>query len=102
MKIPSYRDLLQSTRIINQTRKDLLNKNLMPQRAKRHLTDPNMLKAAIYNYSIEAVKSYRCPVCAITIKCPKEWMIQHTKLHHENRGLKDNEPHESKINPYFY
>jgi len=101
-KIPTFNDLLRSTKIINQTRKDLLRKGYFPKYAESYLTDPNMLKAAIYNYTMEPMKSYRCPRCAITIKCPREWIHQHIKMHDINKEKRENEPRENSINPYSY
>ena len=70
---------------------------------KQYLTDPNMLKAAIYNYALEPIKQYYCRECGITIHCPKQWIINHTKIHKENqKDRKENEIVETKLNPYFY
>ncbi len=102
-KIPTWSELMHSTRVINQTKKDLLNKNFFRNESLSYLTDPNMLKAAIYNYSVEPIKTWGCPICQIAIKGPKAWMLQHIKNHEKNpRERKENEVIENKVNPYFY
>lgn len=100
--IPTFDELLANTKVINQTKNDLLRKNLFPKHSLSYLTDPNMLKSAIYNYSVEPIRTWGCPICAIAIKGPKAWMIQHIKVHQQNKEIKENEVRESKINPYFY
>lgn len=101
-KVPTWAELMYSTRVITQTKNDMLRKNMFLPHTKQYLTDPNMLKAAIYNYAVEPMKIYSCPVCGISIKCPKQWAINHTKTHNENKkDRKENEIIESKLNPYF-
>ena len=101
--IPSYNQIAHSARILKQTSRDLINKKLVPEHTLTYLKDKNMLKAAAYNYATEIIKTYGCPICGLTIKCPKAWIIQHTKIH-ERRPTerKEGDIFESKINPYFY
>jgi hypothetical protein len=101
--IPSFNQIAQSARILKQTSRDLINKNLVPEHALAYFKDKNMLKAASYNYAKEAIKSYGCPICGLTIKCPKAWIVQHIKIHEHNPlERKEGDIFESKLNPYFY
>lgn len=96
-------NLQESARILEQTKKDLINKKHFPKYAMQYLTDPQMLNAAIHNYVLEQVKQWQCPVCQITIKAPKQWMIQHLHSHKVFfKDRKENEVIEHKVNPYFY
>ena len=101
--IPTYQQIANSARIIKQTSKDLVRKNLVPKHTLSYFQDKNMLKAAAYNYAAEPIKTWGCPVCGLAIKCPKTWIIQHIKTHEKNPDArKENEYFESKVNPYFY
>ena len=100
---PTFRELQESARIIKQTSKDLIRKNLVPKHTLSYFQDKNMLKAATWNYAVEPIKTWGCPLCSLAIKCPKAWMIQHIKSHEKNPlDRKENEIIENKINPYFY
>ena len=102
-KIPSWAELMHSTSVINKTRKDLLYKKKFFKQSQSYLTDPNMLKAAIWNYAVEPVKTWSCPHCNLSIQCPKQWILQHIKTHERNpEDRKENHIVENKINPYFY
>ena len=101
--IPTFYEIAQSAKILKQTSQDLINKKLIPEYALTFLKDKNMLKAAAYNYAKEIIKSYGCPICGLTIKCPKKWIVQHIKIHERNPlERKDGDVFESKLNPYFY
>ena len=100
---PTYQQIAQAANIIKQTSKDLVRKNLVPKHTLTYFQDKNMLKAAAYNYAVEPIKTWGCPLCGLAIKCPKAWMIQHIKVHEKNPlERKENEIFESKVNPYFY
>lgn len=101
--IPSFKQLRNSAATINQTSKDLIRKKLIPEHTLTYFQDKNMLKAAAYNYAVEPIKTWGCPVCGLAIKCPKAWIIQHIKIHERNpEDRKENHVFESKLNPYFY
>ena len=101
--IPTFQELAHSARILKQTSRDLINKKLVPEHTMTYLKDKNMLKAAAYNYATEIIKTYGCPHCGLTIKCPKQWILQHVKIHERNPDArKENTYFESKVNPYFY
>jgi hypothetical protein len=89
--------------IIQQTAKDILNKNLVTEKDKLFLTDPNMIKQAIHAYDTELIKEYSCPNCNLTIKCPKKWIILH---HNHCKKVKDkqkmNEVIQTNFKPYGY
>lgn len=99
--IPSFNQITHSAKILKQTSQDLVRKNLVPKHTLSYFQDKNMLKAASYGYATEIIKTWSCPVCNLSIKCPKKWIIQHIKIH-ETRERKENEVFESKLNPYFY
>ena len=100
---PTLRELQESARIIKQTSKDLIRKNLIPKHTLSYFQDKNMLKAAAWNYATEPIKTWSCPKCMLAIKCPKAWIIQHIKGHEKNPlDRKENEIIENKINPYSY
>lgn len=101
MKFWDALKLKQNSGLIYKTAEDLLNKNLVPQHTKAFFKDPNMLNAAIVNYTKSKIKEWNCPECGITIRAPKKWMIQHIKYHHMKKDSKDNEPEITKINPYW-
>ena len=91
----------QSHSIISQTAKDLIKKNLFPDYAKSYLLDPSMLKSAAVDFSESELKSWVCPHCRIEIKGPKEWIIQHLKIHHNKKHNRENEVKASKVRPYY-
>lgn len=92
-----------ANKIIKQTAKDLLSKNLIPQHTKGAFMDVTAIKQATLNYMKEPIKSYTCPVCMLTIKCPRAWIRQHVKSHERRpEERKENETFESRVNPYFY
>lgn len=100
---PSFNQIAQSARILKKTSNDLVRKNLIPKHTFSYFQDKNMLKAASYNYAAEIIKTWGCPVCGLSIKCPKAWIIQHIKVHEKRpTERKENEIFESKVNPYFY
>ena len=88
--------------IIQQTAKDILNKNLVTEKDKLYLTDPNMINQAIRAYDVELIKEYSCPNCNLTIKCPKKWIILHFQKCSQVHKRKENETIQSKVNPYGY
>jgi hypothetical protein len=88
--------------IIEQTAKDMLNKNLVYDQAKMYLKDPSMIKQAIKAYDTELIKEYSCPNCNLTIKCPKKWIILHFQKCSKVHKRKENETIQSKVNPYGY
>ena len=101
--IPTFNQIAQSARILKQTSRDLINKKLVPDHTLSYLKDKNMLKAASYNYAKELIKTYGCPICGLSIRCPKAWIIQHIKIHERNpMDRKEGDIFVSKINPYFY
>lgn len=101
--IPSYNQIAHSARILKQTSRDMVRKKLVPQHTLSYLQDKNMLKAASYNYATEIIKTWGCPVCGLSIKCPKAWIIQHIKIHERRpEDRKENHIIENKVNPYFY
>lgn len=101
--IPTLNQIKYSARTLKQTSQDLVRKNLVPQHTLSYFKDKNMLKAASYNYATELIKTWGCPICGLSIKCPKAWIIQHIKIHERNPlDRKENHIFESKVNPYFY
>ena len=78
----------------------MLNKNLVPHHTKGLFLSPEAFHAAVHNYIMEPIKQYTCPVCQITIKCPREWIRAHHKNHFK-RDRKDNEQLISKMHPYY-
>ena len=76
---------------IKQSAKDLLRKQLLPERSLSVLTDLNNLKAAIYSVKHEFVHEWKCPDCGIVVFGPKKWMIEHSKYHAEKKEIKENE-----------
>ena len=88
--------------IINQTAKDMLNKNLVYDHAKMYLNDPHMINQAVKSYSTELIKEYSCPNCNLTIKCPKKWIMLHFQKCSQVHKRKENEIIQSKVNPYGY
>lgn len=101
--IPTFKELANSANILKSTSKDLIRKKLIPAQSMIYLQDKDMLKSASWNYAIEPIKTWGCPVCGLSIKCPKKWIIQHIKIHERNPDArKENEYFESKVNPYFY
>jgi len=96
----SSRQYLQSKKILEETARNLLRKNLVPQHTKGLFVSPQAMHAAIHNYIMEPIKEYTCPVCQITIKCPMEWIRAHHKTHFK-RDFKENEQNISKIHPYY-
>jgi|APGre2960657505_1045072.scaffolds.fasta_scaffold339230_2 hypothetical protein len=99
--IPTFSQLTYSARILNQTRKDLLNKKMFNPNAEIYLQDQQMLKAATWNYATEPIKEYSCPRCSLTIKCPRAWIVQHTKTHFDIMARKENEVFVDKVQTYF-
>jgi hypothetical protein len=85
--------------ILQQTAKDLMNKDLFPKYALSYLKDPNMMQQALKEYEASPMKSFRCPECGITLNAPKTWVIQHCKIHHHE--VKENESIATRINPYM-
>ena len=89
--------------IIEQTAKDMLNKNLVYDQAKMYLKNPSMIKQAIKAYDTELIKEYSSPNCNLTIKCPKKWIILH---HNHCKKVKDkqkmNEVIQTNFKPYGY
>lgn len=89
--------------IIQQTAKDILNKNLVTEKDKLFLTDPNMINQAIHEYNTELIKEYSCPNCNLTIKCPKKWIIlHHNQCKKVKDKMKENEMIKSNFKPYGY
>lgn len=100
---PTFNQIAHSANILKKTSNDLVRKKLVPKHTLSYFQDKNMLKAASYNYACEIIKTWGCPVCGLSIKCPKAWIIQHIKIHEHNPDArKENEAFESKVNPYFY
>src|SRR3990167_8011128 len=77
--------------LIRQSAKDLLAKNLFPQRSTGLLTELNNLNAAIKSVESEFVHEWKCPKCMIVVFGPKKWMIEDRKLHAEKGEMRENE-----------
>ena len=88
--------------IIQQTAKDMLNKNVVNDHSKMYLKDPQMINQAVQAYSTELIKEYSCPECNLTIKCPKQWIVLHFQKCAKVHLRKENEIIQSKVNPYGY
>ena len=76
---------------VRQSAKDLLAKNLMPERSLARLTDIKALDAAIHSVKTDLVREWKCPSCGIVVFGPKDWMIQHSKLHAQKKEIRENE-----------
>lgn len=100
---PNYKKLAEyyGKSILSQTAKDMVRKNYLPEVfGRRLLADPMLQGQSLYNYTRETFGEYSCPHCALTIKCPKEWIKQHIKTHFK-REKKENEMQLAEVKPYY-
>ena len=65
-------------------------KNLLPQHTIGYF-DESQMKQLAYLTDLQAFKEWSCPVCHITVYGPKKLLIEHHKIHSQNRHLGDNE-----------
>jgi len=96
-------ELIYNQKLLQQTAKDLINKNYLPERFAYHLKkDPQIWQASMHNFFMEPFKEFFCPHCQISIKAPKEWVKQHIKTHFRDDSKKENEMLIAKVNPYRF
>ena len=86
--------------LIKQSARDLLRKNLFPQRSTGLLTELNNLNAAIKSVESEFVHEWKCPHCGIVVFGPKKWMIEHSKFHAEKKEMRENEIRSTNFKVY--
>ena len=87
---------LLRTNLIN-----LKRKNLLPKQTMGYWDlDPKNIRRLIDYTEQQAFKEWSCPVCQITVYGPQKLLIEHHKIHSQNRELRENEIYQKSYKLY--
>ena len=74
---------------VSDTVNQMFKKKLLPDRSRKLIFDN--IKGMTAQYQLQVFKEWSCTICAITVQGPKFLLLQHQKIHADEKELKEGE-----------